>query len=257
MFYKKKGFPEEGEIVLATVKKILYHSVFVELDEYEHKEGMIHISEVSPGRIRTLSDYVKEGKKIICKVLNVDKSKGNIDLSLRRVSTSAKIAKSNEIKQEQNAEKLLGFVAKGLKMELKDMYSLFGFNIIEEYGSLNIFFNAVVEDKKNIVALKLDKKVEEVLYTNIKDKIKPQEVSVFGNLILKSYSEDGINVIKKILKDIEKKGINVSYNGAPKYRLQIVGKEYKNIEKKLDAAVESAIEKIKSGHGEGEFIKNG
>ena len=71
MFYKKKGFPEEGELLLCTVKKILYHSVFVDLDEYENKEGMIHISEVSPGRIRTLSDFVREGKKIICKVMNI------------------------------------------------------------------------------------------------------------------------------------------------------------------------------------------
>ena len=83
---KKKGFPEEDDIVLCTVKKILYHSVFVTLDEYDNLEGMIHISEIAPGRIRNIRDYVREGKKLVCKVLRVRKEKGHFDLSLRRVN---------------------------------------------------------------------------------------------------------------------------------------------------------------------------
>jgi len=63
MLLKKEGFPEEDELVLCTVTKIFHNGVFVDLDEY-NKGGMIHISEVSPGRIRTLSDFVKEGTKI-------------------------------------------------------------------------------------------------------------------------------------------------------------------------------------------------
>ncbi|MBI2651000.1 hypothetical protein HYX01_00865 [Candidatus Woesearchaeota archaeon] len=51
MLLQKKGFPEEDELVMCTVLKVQYHSVLVGLDEYG-KNGMIHISEVSPGRIR-------------------------------------------------------------------------------------------------------------------------------------------------------------------------------------------------------------
>jgi len=64
MFYKKKGLPEENSIVLCTVKKILFHSIFVDLDEYQNQDGMIHISEIAPGRIRNIRDYVAEGKKL-------------------------------------------------------------------------------------------------------------------------------------------------------------------------------------------------
>ncbi|MEK6869062.1 MAG: S1 RNA-binding domain-containing protein, partial [Nanoarchaeota archaeon] len=49
MLLKKEGFPEEDELVMCTVTKVQFHSVFVTLDEYD-KGGMIHISEVSPGR---------------------------------------------------------------------------------------------------------------------------------------------------------------------------------------------------------------
>ena len=107
MFYKKKGLPEENELVVCTVKKILYHSIFAELDEYSKLDGMIHISEVAPGRIRNIRDYVREGKRLVCVVLKVDTVKNHIDLSLRRVSMSIRHKKNEEFRQEMKAEKLL------------------------------------------------------------------------------------------------------------------------------------------------------
>ena len=86
MVYKKSEIPEENEIVICTVKKILPHSVFLTLDEYDKKEAMLHISEVAPGRIRNMRDFVLEGKVIVCKILRIHKDKEHIDVSLRRVS---------------------------------------------------------------------------------------------------------------------------------------------------------------------------
>jgi translation initiation factor 2 subunit 1 len=68
MLYHKTGIPEDSELVLCTVNKVLPNSVFVTLDEYGI-DGLIHISEVSPGRIRNIRDFVKEGKKVVCKIL--------------------------------------------------------------------------------------------------------------------------------------------------------------------------------------------
>ncbi len=101
MAQKKQGFPEENEIVLCTVKKILPHGIFVSLDEYKSQEGLIHISEISPGRVRNIRDFVKEGKRIVCKILRVNKEKNHIDLSLRRVNQAQRINKNTEHKQEQ------------------------------------------------------------------------------------------------------------------------------------------------------------
>ena len=106
MLLKKQGFPEDSELVLCTVTSVQFHSVFVNIDEYG-KGGMIHISEVSPGRIRNIRDFVKEGKKIVCKVLKVNEEKGYIDLSLRRVNEAERRRKIEDIKKEQNAEKII------------------------------------------------------------------------------------------------------------------------------------------------------
>ena len=121
MLLKKEGFPEEDELVMCTITKVQFHSVFAQLDEYD-KSGMIHISEVSPGRIRNIRDFVKEGKKVVCKVLRVSPEKGHIDLSLRRVGETQRRNKVDELKQEQKAEKILEFVAKDLNVPLKKLF---------------------------------------------------------------------------------------------------------------------------------------
>ena len=135
MLLLKEGFPEEDELVLCTVINIHYHSVFVKLDEYG-KTGLIHISEISPGRIRNIRDFVVEGKKIVCKVLKIDKKKGHIDLSLRRVNENQRKKKVNELKQEQKAEIIIEQVAKNNGLESKKLYYQLTEKIFEKYDDL-------------------------------------------------------------------------------------------------------------------------
>ena len=74
---------EQGDIILCTVDRILGTNVFVKIDG-TNKEGTITLSEIAPGRIRNLRDYVVPKKKIACKVLKILGEQ--IILSLRRVS---------------------------------------------------------------------------------------------------------------------------------------------------------------------------
>ena len=140
MLFKKQGFPEEGDSVLCTVTSVQYHSVFVNIDEYG-KSGMIHISEVSPGRIRNIRDFVKEGKKIVCKVLRVNEEKGYIDLSLRRVNESEKRRKIDDIKKEQNSEKIVELAAQKIGIKTEQLYKEILDKISMDYASLHEFFD--------------------------------------------------------------------------------------------------------------------
>ena len=79
MLLMKQGLPEDGELVLCKVTNVQHHSVFVRMEEYG-KSGMIHISEIAPGRIRNIRDYVKEGKIVVCKVLRINEERGHVDL---------------------------------------------------------------------------------------------------------------------------------------------------------------------------------
>lgn len=258
MFYKKKGKPEVGEIIIGTVKKILPHSVFVSIDGYTNIDGMIHISEIAPGRIRNLRDYVSEGRRIVCKVLNINQVTGNIDLSLRRVGTSFMVQKLNDIKQEEKAEKLLEGVGKEIKKSLSEMYIEVGNKAYERFGSLYSFFQFISANDSEKVKQELGIKgaIADKVIIVVKEKIRPTVVSVSGILTLESFEENAIEDIKDILIKIEKDGVRVQYLGAPKYKLEINGTDLKEIDIKLRKEVEVAIETIKKKKGAGEFNKS-
>ena len=256
MFYKKSGMPEQGEIVVCTVTKILYHSVFAKLDEYKNRDGMIHISEISPGRIRNIRDYVKEGKKIVCKVLNVNLDKGQIDLSIRRVNTMQKINKSNDYKQEQKAEKLLDYIGKQLKKDLKTMYEEAGYKLIENYGSLYDAFQSFVLDDEEIQGLKLEKELEKLLLKIVQEKIKAPEVEIKGTLKLSSEAANGVEIIKNILIKAQKGDIKINYIGAPKYKISVKASDYKTAEGIIKNAQEEVVNSLIKAGGSAEFIKS-
>ena len=46
---KYSGWPDSGDLVVGTVDEIADFGVFVDLDEYENKRGLVHISEVASG----------------------------------------------------------------------------------------------------------------------------------------------------------------------------------------------------------------
>ncbi|QQG39112.1 MAG: S1 RNA-binding domain-containing protein [Candidatus Woesearchaeota archaeon] len=262
MFYKKKNFPDEGELVICIVKRILPNSVFVDLEGYENKEGLIHISEVSPGRIRNLRDFVKEGKKIVCKVLRVDKLKGHIDLSLRRVSSQLGRNKINEVKQEEKAEKILEIIGKGINSSLEDIYKNVGLKAIENYGSLTNFFQAIANDDQNIKNLKIEDKCLKEIIKIVKQRIKPPEIKLSLTLVLKNNTEEGIERIKSNLKNLrafaEKNNytIKIIYLGAPKYKLEITAKEFKAAEKIIKDLSDKITQEVKQNKGELQILRD-
>ena len=56
-------FPEPGEIVLATVVKIIDQGAYVTLDEYDGLQGFLHTQEIAPGWIKAINRYVKRGRR--------------------------------------------------------------------------------------------------------------------------------------------------------------------------------------------------
>ena len=257
MLLKKKGFPEEDELVLCNVSKVQFHSVFVNLDEYG-KGGMIHISEVSPGRIRNIRDYVKEGKKVVCKVLRVNEEKGYIDLSLRRVTETQKRKKIDEIKQEQKAEKILEFVAKDSNLDVEKLFNDITASISKKYESLYEFFQQIVTDSNAIKDAGIDAKTAKNLEEAVRSRIKEAGVKIEGKLKLASFAADGVDVVKEALKRAEEAGkgnIAIKYLGAGSYNVIINAKDYKEAEKLLKEMSEKALEYVRKNEGEGEFVR--
>ncbi len=258
MLLKKQGFPEENELVMCTVTKVQYHSVFATLDEYENKSGMIHISEVSPGRIRNIRDFVKEGKKVVCLVLRVNPENGHIDLSLRRVNDGMRKAKVDEIKKQQMSEKIIEFIAKKNKKDQIQLYNQISGKVLEDYDSLYDCFEEVVTSTGLLKKLGIEEKLAADLEESIKQRIKEAKVKIEGKFRISCYEPDGIEVIKKAFKkakDLGKDNFSVSYLGGGNYHIEIEAKDFKQAEKILKETTEVIVSIIKDNNGEAEFIR--
>jgi translation initiation factor 2 subunit 1 len=244
MLLKKTGFPESEELVLCTVTGVNPHSVFCTLDEYGGRTGMIHISEVAPGRIRNIREFVQEGKKVVCKVLQVNKEKGHIDLSLRRVNQTQKTNKLNQIKQEQMAEKIVEYAAKQTGDSVLALYNKLSEKLIPQFGTIFAAFEQASQDKVNLETV-VDKKVAKLLTDAVKQRIKPPQVKIGGDLKLTSYASNGLQEIKETLAIATKAGVEVRYLGAGTYHMEVIAEDYKDAEKKLATAIDPILEHAK------------
>jgi len=241
--------PEQGEIVLATVTKVMDHGAYVTLEEYDDIQGFLHISEIAPGWIRSINRFVKDGEKKVLLVKKVNLKRGDIDLSLKQISKDQKKQKLKEVKKFEKGKTLLQTVKE--KAKLSDME----IEKLEDsiYSKFDSVYDAFIEIGRNgiesVKELKLAKKTA-VVIEEICSKIKLPSVEIRGIMEIINEKSDGVEIIKKILLDVLKKDstIDITYLGAPKYRLSITSDNFKSAEKLLKpiiAEIQSDIEKKK------------
>ncbi len=249
MLYSKPDFPEESEIVLCTITNIQHNSVFAALDEYQDKSGIIHISEISAGRIRNIREYVKEGKKVICKILRVNRERGHIDLSLRRVTESQRRQKNTQLKQEMLAERIIGFVARELKIPLEKLYDQIAPKVFKFYEMIYPCFEEVAQGTFDLKKLGLEKKIEEKLDAYIKQRIRPPEVTLTGVVSITLYDPNGVDIIHHTFENAQHVGVKYAYLGAGKYHVSVTAQDYKTAEGVLEEVTGSLTKMIEEAKG--------
>jgi translation initiation factor 2 subunit 1 len=252
----ERSWPSAGELVVCTVRNIKDFAAFVSLDEYENLEGLIPISEIPTGWIKYIRDHIREGQKVVCKVLHVDKSRGHIDLSLKDVNDHQRREKIREWKNESKARKWIGFAAEasGEKPEVITAA------LYKKYGDLYSVFEEIVSSGEDSLRRSgLPAKAIEALVTVARENVKVPRVTVSGNLILTSSKPDGINIIRRALRSAEPKipdaEIELTYLGAPTYRIKVTAPDYKKAEKAIEKAASAAIGVVERSGGEGKLVK--
>ena len=237
---RKRGFPSLGELVIYKINRVNPNSAFAILEEYK-KEGMIHISEISSGWVRDIRNHIKAGQTGVAKVIRVEG--GHISLSLKRVDKRQENERMREYKLDQKAEKMLELVAKKLGKSTNEAYSLVGFYLQENFGSLHKGFKMAMKKPDK---LEIPSEWIEAMAEIAKKSIEQKEFIFKARLSMKSYKGNGINIIKGLLRKAARNGLEVKYIAAPEYMVIYKTKEAKKGEKEFL----SALDNIKTADAE-------
>ncbi|MCU4750576.1 translation initiation factor IF-2 subunit alpha [Halobacteria archaeon AArc-curdl1] len=256
---KYSGWPEPGELVVGKIEEIEDFGVFVDLEEYQDKRGLIHISEVASGWIKNVRDHVREGQIAVCKVIDVDESHEQIDLSLKDVNDHQRSDKIQEWKNEQKADNWME-IAFGEDID-DELYISIANELLGAHGSLyDAFKQAAIHGEEAVEKTDLSEDERAALVETARENVSVPYVNVTGYVDLENASPSGVDGIKAALQAAEGNGeladeidLSVSYVGSPEYRIKVQAPNYKTAEAALEASAERAISAIEAEGGEGEY----
>jgi translation initiation factor 2 subunit 1 len=256
MVRKSQEWPSEGELIVATVYKVLGYGAFANLEEYEGKEAFIHISEVSSGWVKNIRDHVRENQKIVARVLRVNPRKGHVDASLKRIREDQRTKKIQQWKVEQKAEKFLELAAKTINKDLDTAYNEVGYRLMDNFGDIYGAFETASEEGESVLIDEgFDEEWAKTIVDIAKKNITPPEVHITGYVDIQTFDPNGVDIIRTALEAAEKEDVEVQCVGAPRYRITVKSSDYIQAEKDLKAAANRAIEIIEESNGNGTFLR--
>lgn len=254
---QREGWPEPGDLVVCTVDQVVDFGAFVSLDEYLGKNGLIHISEVASGWIKYIRDHVREGQKIVCKVLSVDRSRHHIDLSLKDVNEHQRREKIQQWKADLKAWKWLQMAYEGRDADLQRVTE----GLLKSYHSLyGALEDAAIGGTESLSESGLLPEDIDLISRMARENVKIPTVEIAGYVDITSPATDGVEIIKKALKQAKKirdkdATLDIRYVGAPRYRIKVIAPDYKHAEAALRKSAQSAIKYIEQHGGKGTFLR--
>ena len=241
-------FPEVGEIVVATVTRIMDQGAYVTLDEYNNIQGFLHISEIATGWIRNVEKFLKPGEKKVLLVKRVDPRRSEIDLSLKQISSDQKKKKLLEIKRKEKETAMIenlrtkGGLSKAETDKIENV-------LVEKFDSVyDAFSEVAARGAPALEGLDIPEKGAAAII-ELSSKMQIPHVEIRGVFELTSTKPDGMEIIKRSLvsaMENKKVSVSITYMGAPKYRLAITAQNFKDAEKELKpilASIEQAMHK--------------
>ncbi|MDK2373211.1 MAG: S1 RNA-binding domain-containing protein [Candidatus Korarchaeota archaeon] len=230
-----KAFPRRNELVVGTVKRVEDHGVIVELDEYEGLEAYIPRSHVASGRIKDIRDFVKEGDKIVGRVIRANRKLGQVDLSLRYVSEEQKKRKLEEWKERVRVISLLKIAAQRAGFQDPEAVAKESWGKLADYykNPMEALEDVLYEGLDPLLKAGLNQKLSEKLEEIVKVQIRPP--IYVKNIVVRlvSFAYDGVERIRKSLMrglstpKTEGVEVDIYTAGAPRYVISVKSQDPK------------------------------
>lgn len=194
-------FPEADEVVMVLVKEIQDMGGYVHLLEYNNCQGMIMLSELSRRRIRSVNKLLKVGRQEVAAVVRVDKEKGYIDLSKRRVAPEDVSKIEEKWNKSRTVHSIVRHVAETVGVDMIDLYQRWGWPLYKKYGHAYDGFRMAVNDPDSVLeGLDILQLEREELLRNVTRRLTPQPIKLRADIEVTCYQYEGIDAVKAALK---------------------------------------------------------
>jgi len=253
-----KKLPELGEIVIVTVKEVTGHGAYVTLDEYDNLTAFLHISEIATGWIRNIERYVKIKQKTVLKVIRVNQARSEVDLSLKQVTGEEKKSKIIEVKKDEKGSAFMDIIKTKLEYDQKTIEEIEN-KLSQKYDFIYDAFEAVaIKGPEILSSFEFKPEIIEAIEHESK-KIQIPFIEVRAVLEIMVKKGNGIDVIRNVLTSVEgtknNSKIDITYVGAPKYRITVTAENFKIAEKVLNQAIEKIKNNIEKNSGSFKFSR--
>lgn len=249
----RKGLPDVGELVVGTVRTVMDMGAYLELDEYGGLQAFLPWSEATSRSVRSIEDVVREGQKVVVKVIRVDRVKRHVDVSLKRVMEGEKRRKMAFYKRYVKAAALVTLLSEKLGRSVDEAYRDVLWRLEDTYGDPMVGLErAVLEGENALRSSGIPEHWVKPLLDIARTHVEVKAVRISGVLTVRSTASDGLYRVKKFLLKVKellegepKVKARLYTIGAPRYRVDMEGHDFKTLELTLKRVLEEATKEAK------------
>jgi len=217
-FYENK-FPEVDELVVVRVVNIESIGAYVHLLEYNNAEGMILLSELTRRRIRSINKLIRVGKTECAMVLRVDKEKGYIDLSKRRVSTEDMKRCEDRFNKAMQVQQILRLVAEKEGNTLENLYETLGWPLARKYGTAYEGLKKILQNpEEGLAGFNLPEHTQQLLLKILKRRLTSPPKKIRADIEVTCFHYEGIYAIQAALRA----GLAAIGDGQPAVKITLI-----------------------------------
>lgn len=252
-----QNLPEPNEIVIGRVTRVLDYGAFLELIEYNNISGFVHIAQVSTGWVKNIRAYVKEGQIRAAQVLHIDHDRGQIELSLSKVSQGAQRAKIEQFNFLKRSQKMIEVYAKDINVPFDTVWEGVAVPLMNQYDTLQDAFEQVAINGESALG-DVSEKFRASFVAMVQKNVSIPQKMVRGIFTLESKKANGVEVVKNALlagRKAVKGKVDMYAVGSGKYDVKVSTHDFKESEKILRQISDVVLLTIKKDGGVGKFEK--
>lgn len=245
----RRPLPSVGELVVGTIEEVHDFGAYLTLDDYGGIRAFLPWSEIASRMVRNIHAVLKPGQKVVVKVIRVYRNRGQVDVSLKRVSDGEKRRKMMWYKRTLKAATLIEMTSEKLGKSVDEAYKEVIWKLEDAYGdAMTGLEQAVIYGESALREAGIPEEWIPHILEAARKHVEVRSVRISGILTLRTTAPDGVRRIRKILVDAreagksaaEKVNVRIYTVGAPRYRVDVQGHDYRDLEEALNSIVETA-----------------